>query len=89
MNSGILIGALIVLALIFMFSLAQNKMEMFANLILRSLLTILSIYFINKGLHYFQIESGVQINLLTVCTGGLLGIPGIVLCYAAGVYFSL
>ncbi|MCM1190115.1 MAG: pro-sigmaK processing inhibitor BofA family protein [bacterium] len=65
------------------------KKEWFLNLFMRSILSVIAIYFINAVLAGREINLGVGINPCTVLTSGILGIPGVAVLYGIGLYKSL
>lgn len=62
------------------------KREWFLNFILRSILGVIAIYFINAALAERGISLGVGINIYTVLTSGILGFPGVAALYGIGLY---
>lgn len=64
-------------------------MEWLLNLVMRAILGILIIHFVNLGLAYFGICLGVGINLFTIGVLALLGAPGLLILYGFGVYCFL
>ncbi len=64
-------------------------MEGILNFIMRCILGIIAIYFINAGLAIFGINLGVGINAVTILTSGFLGFPGVVALYGLGIYQML
>lgn len=62
------------------------KKEWFLNLIMRSILGVIAIYFINAALAEQGISLGVGINIYTVLTSGILGFPGVAALYGIGLY---
>lgn len=65
------------------------KKEWILNTILRSILGIIAMYFINGALESAGISPGVGINGATVLTSGILGIPGLAALYGIGLYKNL
>lgn len=63
--------------------------EWFLNVFMRSILSVIAIYFINAALTGRGIDPGVGINPCTVLTSGILGIPGVAVLYGIGLYKSL
>ena len=61
-------------------------MEKILNVIMRGILGTIAIYFINSMLERMGISLGVGVNMFTVLTTGILGIPGILALYAIGIY---
>lgn len=64
----------------------RKKMEWLLNLVMRSILGTVAIYFVNSALAAVGISLGVGINAVTVLTSGILGIPGLVALYGLGIY---
>lgn len=64
----------------------KRKMEWLLNILMRSILGTIAIYFINNGLASMGINLGVGINPLTVLTSGILGLPGLAAIYGLGFY---
>lgn len=62
------------------------KKEGLLNFIMRSILGVIAIYFINAALAERGISLGVGINIYTVLTSGMLGIPGVAALYGIGLY---
>ena len=84
-GTGILfiVAACIVVLLI---GAVRSKIEWLLNLVMRSILGTVAIYFINGALASIGISLGVGINATTVLTSGILGIPGILALYGIGLY---
>ena len=89
MNLDIYVILIVAASIFFFLSLATNKAELLVNFILRMLVGILAIYCINKGFTYAGMRSGVEINVLTAGVSGVLGMQGLLIMYALGVYFQL
>ena len=64
----------------------KNKLEWLLNVMMRSILGTIAIYFINGVLAGVGISLGVGINPLTVLTSGILGLPGLAVIYGIGIY---
>ena len=64
----------------------KRKMEWLLNILMRSILGTIAIYFINRGLASIGINLGVGINPFTVLTSGILGLPGLAVIYGIGFY---
>jgi len=62
------------------------KKEWVLNVILRSILGIIAMYFINGALERAGVSLGVGINGATVLTSGILGIPGLAALYGIELY---
>lgn len=61
-------------------------MEWILNILLRGILGIIAIYFVNSALAAAGLSLGVGINALTVLTSGILGFPGLLALYGIGIY---
>lgn len=85
----ILIGIIVLCIGIFIISFIRHKYEMIINFILRMVVGIVGIYFINTILNFKDINDIVGINGYSVLTIGALGTPGFVLLYAIGVYYAI
>ena len=86
--SGSVIIAITCVIVLFM-GVIRKKMEWMLNMIMRSILGTIAIYFINVGLKTMGISLGVGVNAATVLTCGILGIPGVLALYGLGFYHSL
>lgn len=64
----------------------KRKLEWLLNVLMRSVLGTIAIYFINGALAGAGISLGVGINPLTVLTSGVLGFPGLAVIYGIGIY---
>ena len=64
----------------------KKKMEWLLNVIMRSILGTIAIYFVNLILAGAGIALGIGINPLTVLTSGILGFPGLIAIYGVGIY---
>ncbi len=64
----------------------RRKLEWLLNVVMRSVLGTIAIYFINSFLAALGISLGVGINAVTVLTAGILGIPGLLALYGIGIY---
>ena len=67
----------------------RRKMEWLLNIVMRSILGTIAIYFINSGLAAMGISLGVGINAITILTSAILGIPGLLALYGIGIYCAL
>lgn len=82
-------GALLIVfvcIIVLFFGAVYRKTEWLLNLVMRSILGTVGIYFINMVLGFLGISLGVGINAVTVLTSGILGIPGLLALYAIGIY---
>lgn len=62
------------------------RREGIVNFVMRCILGVIAIYFINTALAGRGISLGVGINVYTVLTSGILGIPGVAALYGIGLY---
>lgn len=79
-----LIGAVCIIVLLII--TFRTKVEFIINLVLRSVLGTIAIYFINGLLTWGGIAVMVGINPVTVLTSGILGFPGVILLFGIGFY---
>lgn len=63
--------------------------EILLTVIMRGILGVIAIYFVNSTLESMGICSGVGINALTGLTCGILGFPGVLALYGIGLYYLL
>ena len=82
----LIVGACIVVLLI---GSVRGKMEWMLNVVMRSIIGMITIYFTNMALGAIGICLGVGINALTILTSGILGIPGLLALYGIGIYRML
>ncbi len=83
MGTLLIVFACIVVLLI---GAIRKKLEWLLNVVMRSILGTIAIYFINIILGTFGISLGVGINAVTILTSGILGIPGLLALYGIGIY---
>lgn len=67
----------------------RQRMEWLLNVTMRSILGTVAMYFVNSALASAGISLGIGINLVTVLTCGILGLPGLLALYGLGIYQSL
>ncbi len=92
MGMGSEFGNLIIVAacvIVLLIGAVRNKIEWLLNVVMRSILGIIAIYFINTALASVGISLGIGINIYTVLTTGILGIPGLLALYGIGIYQML
>ncbi|WP_343210212.1 pro-sigmaK processing inhibitor BofA family protein [Anaerolentibacter hominis] len=88
MGEKLFLILLAVCAVVFVISLFAKKGQLLGNFILRSILGIVAIYFVNTILSMNGVVLSVGINGLTILLSGLLGVPGLALLYGIS-YFVL
>lgn len=86
LGSGLIVAACLIV--LFM-GAVRKKAEWLLNIVMRSILGSIAIYFINGGLATLGISLGVGINAITVLTSGILGFPGLLALYSLGIYHAL
>lgn len=64
----------------------RKKIEWLLNVVMRSILGTIAIYFINLVLNSGGISLGVGINVVTIAILGILGFPGLIALYGIGFY---
>ncbi len=79
-------AVLAICAVVMFIGAIKRKAEWLLNVIMRSILGTIAIYFINNALAGAGISLGVGINPVTVLTSGILGIPGLAAVYGIGIY---
>ena len=77
---------LIACAIILVIGLARKKTEWLLNIVMRSIIGTVIMYFANSALAAGGISLAVGINPVTVLTSGVLGLPGLAALYALGFY---
>lgn len=60
--------------------------EWLLNLAMRSILGTIAMYFVNGALASMGLALQVGINVYTVLTTGILGVPGLLALYGIGLY---
>lgn len=80
---------ILVCCIIFFLSLATNKVELLVNFVFRMCIGAVVIYLVNIGFSYMGMSGGVNINPVTLGVSGCLGVQGVVMLYAMGIYFQL
>lgn len=76
----------IVCALVLLIGAMKKKSEIIINFILRTVMGMIYIYFLNEFLRWQNINIAVGMNPITVLTSGTLGIPGVLLLYGINFY---
>lgn len=86
-NNTLGMAALVVIcAVVLLMGIVKRKMEWLLNILMRSILGTIAIYFVNGALAWAGISLNVGINPVTVLTSGILGFPGILAIYGIGIY---
>ena len=75
-----------VCAVVLFMGVIKKRSEWLLNILMRSILGTIAIYFVNGALAGAGINLGVGINPVTVLTSGILGFPGLLAIYGVGVY---
>lgn len=81
-----IVSIVVVCVIVLLVGAMRKRLEWLLNLLMRSILGIVAIYFINNTLAAQGISLGIGINAVTVLTCGILGIPGLMVVYALGIY---
>lgn len=84
-TSGML-ALVAVCAVVLFMGVIKKRSEWLLNILMRSILGTIAIYFVNGALAGAGINLGVGINPVTVLTSGILGFPGLLAIYGVGVY---
>lgn len=86
-NNTLGMAALVVIcAVVLLMGIVKRRMEWLLNVLMRSILGTIAIYFVNGALAWAGISLNVGINPVTVLTSGILGIPGLLAIYGIGIY---
>ena len=75
--------------LVLLIGAVRSKAEWLLNVVLRSILGTVAMYFVNSSLASVGISLGVGINAVTILTSGILGLPGLMALYGLGLYKML
>ena len=75
--------------LVLLIGAVRSKAEWLLNIVLRSILGTVAMYFVNSSLASVGISLGVGINAVTILTSGILGLPGLMALYGLGIYKML
>lgn len=84
-STAIMFFMLVSMALV-LFCAIRKKWEWLLNVVMRSVLGAIAIYFINMGLGYVGFYPGIGVNAVTVLTSGILGFPGVLVLYGLWIY---
>ncbi|MDR0964646.1 MAG: pro-sigmaK processing inhibitor BofA family protein [Clostridium sp.] len=83
------IGIIVIVALcliVLLIGALKKRVEWLLNFIVRGVVGVVAIYFINMGLATFGVTLNIGINAATVLTTAFLGFPGLVALYGLGLY---
>ena len=69
--------------------MAEKGFRIVINFLVRAVLGLTLIFFINQFLDTNNVESGVGLNPVTFAASGTLGIPGVALLYGISFYQGL
>jgi inhibitor of the pro-sigma K processing machinery len=86
------IGIIVIVALcliILLIAALKKRVEWLLNFIVRGVVGVIAIYFINMGLAALGTTVDIGINAATVLTTAFLGFPGLVALYGLGIYLLL
>jgi len=83
-SSGIIIIAMC--AIVLLIGAMKRKSTIIINTILRAVMGSIAIYFINMALIWQGIGIVIGINLATVTTTAILGLPGIIMLYGINIF---
>jgi len=86
MGTILLVASCVVVLLI---GAIRKKIECLLNIVMRGILGTIAIHFMNMGLASMGISLGVGINVITILTTAILGIPGLLALYGIGIYLTL
>lgn len=75
-----------ILAVVLVMGTLRNHVETIINFVLRGILGMMMIYFINYFFSSRMPGMEMGYNLVTFLTSGILGFPGILLLYAINLY---
>lgn len=68
--------------------MSEKSSGLLVNFLVRAIIGITLIFFINQFLAEKQIETNVGINPVTFVTSGTLGVPGVALLYGISFYHN-
>lgn len=85
-NATVMMFILLVCMGLLFFCAIRKKWEWLLNLVMRSVLGAIAIYFINLGLAAMGFLPGIGVNTVTVLTSGILGFPGLLILYGLWMY---
>lgn len=80
-SKEIFILSVIVAVGLILFSLVKDKKTFLTKIFFRGVTGIFVIYFTNEVLLNAQIPISLGVNIYTICTSSILGLPGITILY--------
>lgn len=80
-SKEIFIASIILAVGLILFSLVNDKKSFVVKTFFRGVMGIFVIYFTNAFLLNVQIPINLGVNICTICTSSLLGLPGIAVLY--------
>ncbi len=78
-----------ILAVVLLIGVMKSRAEWVMNFILRGVLGMMTVYFLNLLLGDMMPGMGIGYNLITFLTSGILGIPGVAMLYGINFYMLL
>lgn len=78
-----------ILGIVLLMGVLKRRTEWVINFLLRGVMGMLGIYFINMILASSVPEVGMGYNVVTFLVSGILGLPGIALMYGVNFYMLL
>jgi len=67
----------------------EKRLHIFINFLVRAIVGMAIIFFVNEYLDYRNISVSVGLNAATFLTSGIFGIPGVALLYGIVIYQKL
>lgn len=86
---GDMTAIIVVCVLVLLIGAFGRKIEWMINFVLRAVMGMVGIYFLNSFLLARQIAVAVGINPLTFLTSGILGFPGVIVLYGINFFKAL
>ena len=78
-----------ILGIVLMMGLLRNKAEWVINFVLRGIMGMLEIYFLNMILAMSTFGVSIGYNLYTFLVSGIMGLPGVAFMYGIHFYMML
>lgn len=80
-SKEIFIGSIILSAALLLFSLVKDKKSFVIRTLFRGIMSVFLIYIVNAIFAGVKIPLSLGVNIYSVCTTALLGIPGLTMLY--------